>query len=38
MKDYFDQEHERNLVFGKKFWMLIFENTSNVNLLDVFYR
>jgi hypothetical protein len=20
------------------FWMIIFENTSNANLLDVFYR
>jgi hypothetical protein len=37
-KDFFYQEHKRNLVFGYFSWMLIFENTSNANLLDVFYR
>jgi hypothetical protein len=33
----FDHEHKRNIFFGKISWMLIFENTSNANLLDVFY-
>jgi len=34
IQDFFDQEHKRNF-----FWMLIFENTSNANLLYVFlYR
>jgi hypothetical protein len=34
---FFYQEHKRNLFFGNFSWMLIFENTSNANLLDVFY-
>jgi hypothetical protein len=38
MKDFFDQEQKKNLFFGNFFWMLIFENTSNANLLDVFYK
>jgi hypothetical protein len=37
-KDFFDQEHKRNLVFGNFPWMLNFENISNANLLDAFYR
>jgi hypothetical protein len=37
-KDFFDQEHKRKLFFGNFFWMLIFKNTSNANLLNVFYR
>jgi len=37
-KDFFNQEHKRNLFFGNFSWMLIFENTSNANLLDVLYR
>jgi hypothetical protein len=35
---FFYQEHKRNLFFGNFSWMLIFENTSNDNLFDVFYR
>jgi hypothetical protein len=38
MKDFFYQEYKRNLFFEKNSWMLIFENTSNANLLHVFYR
>jgi hypothetical protein len=38
MKEFFDQEHKRNLFFGNFFWMLIFGNTSHANLLDIFYR
>ncbi len=37
-KDFFDQDHRRNLFFGNFSWMLIFENTSNANLIDAFYR
>jgi len=37
-QDFFDQKHKRNFLFGNFFWMLIFKNTSNANLLDVFYR
>jgi hypothetical protein len=37
-KRIFDQEHKMNLFIGIFFYMLIFENTSNANLLDVFYR
>jgi hypothetical protein len=33
---FFYQEHKRNLFFEKISWMLIFYNTSNANLLDVF--
>jgi hypothetical protein len=29
---------QRNLAFGKFSWMLRFKNTSNANLIDVFYR
>jgi len=36
MKEFFDQKHKRNLFFGDFLWMLIFENISNANLLDVF--
>jgi hypothetical protein len=35
---FFDQEHKRNLFFGNFCWILSFENISNINLLDVFYR
>jgi hypothetical protein len=35
---FFGQENKKNLFFGNFFWMLIFENTSNANLLDAFYR
>jgi hypothetical protein len=38
MKDFLNQEHKRNLFFENFSWTLIFENTSNANLLDVFYR
>jgi len=38
MRDFFDQGHTINFVFGKKIWMLIFKNISNAKLLDVFYR
>jgi hypothetical protein len=38
MKDIFYEEPKRNLFFVDFPWMLIFENTSNANLLDVFYR
>ncbi len=38
MRDFFYQEQKRNLFFGNLFWMLIFKNTSNPNLLDFFYR
>jgi hypothetical protein len=34
----FYQEHKRNIFLGKFLWMLIFENTSNANLLDAFCR
>jgi hypothetical protein len=37
MKDFFDWEHKRNLFFENFSWMLIFENISNANLLDVFF-
>jgi hypothetical protein len=37
-KDFFDQEHKRKLFFRIFSWILIFENTSNANLLDVFYQ
>jgi hypothetical protein len=37
-KDFFYQEHKNNLFFENFFWMLIFENTSNANLLDIFYK
>ncbi len=37
-KDFFDQDHRKNLFFGNFSWMLIFENTSNANLIDAFYR
>jgi hypothetical protein len=30
---FFYQEHKMNLFFGNFSWMLIFENTSNANLL-----
>jgi hypothetical protein len=33
---FFYHEHKRNLIFGNFSWMLIFENTSNSKLLDVF--
>jgi hypothetical protein len=35
---FFYQEHKKNLFFGNFSWMLIFENTSSANLLDVFYK
>jgi hypothetical protein len=35
-KEFLDQEHKRNLFFEIFSWMLIFNNTSNANLLDVF--
>jgi hypothetical protein len=38
MKEFFDQEHKNNLLFGNVSCMLIFENTSNANLFDAFYR
>jgi hypothetical protein len=38
MKYVFDHEHTRNQIFGNFSWMLIFKNTSNANLLDVFYK
>jgi hypothetical protein len=37
-KGFFDQEHKRKLFFRNFSWMLIFDNTSNANLLDVFYK
>ncbi len=36
-KDFFYQEHKRSLFSGNFSWMLIFENTSSANLLDVFF-
>jgi hypothetical protein len=38
MKFFFGQDNKRNLFFGNFFWMLIFENISNANLLDDFYN
>jgi hypothetical protein len=35
-KDFFYQEPKSNLISVDFLWMLIFENTSNANLLDVF--
>jgi hypothetical protein len=32
-RNFFYQEHKRNIFFGNFSWMLIFENTSNANLL-----
>jgi hypothetical protein len=32
---FFYHEPKRNLIFVDFSWMLIFENTSNANLLDV---
>ncbi len=37
-KGFFWSRHKRNLFFGNFSWILIFENTSNANLFDVFYR
>jgi hypothetical protein len=37
-KGFFWLRTQKDLFFGNFSWMLIFENTSNVNLLDVFYR
>jgi hypothetical protein len=39
MKDYFFIRNAKGIYFFEKFsWMLIFLNTSNANLLDVFYK
>ncbi len=38
MKDFYDQEHKKNLFLGNFSWTLIFLNTSNANLLDALYR
>jgi len=38
IRDFFYEEHKRNFFFGKFSWMLILKNTSNANLLDVFYK
>ncbi len=37
-REFFDQEHKRNLFFEKNSQMLIFRNISNANLFYVFYR
>jgi hypothetical protein len=36
IRDFFDEEHKRSLFFGNFSSMLIWKNTSNANLLDVF--
>ncbi len=38
MKKNIDQDNKRNILFEISVWILIFENTSNANLLDAFYR
>jgi len=38
IRDFLNQKHKRNFFFEKDSWMLIFKNTSNANLLYVFYR
>jgi hypothetical protein len=38
MRDFFYQEHKKDLFFENFTWMLIFLNVSNANLFYVFYK
>jgi hypothetical protein len=37
-KDFFLSRTQKESIFWEFSWMLIFNNNSNSNLLDVFYR